>query len=129
MDQKTACYPVGGSLESARVIEQRYLNLGGRIHYKSRVAKIPVENDRAVGVRLADGSEHSSDIVISAADGHTTIFDMLEGKYINDKILDYYDKLPLYLPLINVGLGVAQSFKNISPTVTGIDFPLTHFYR
>jgi phytoene dehydrogenase-like protein len=124
MDQKTAGYPIGGSLEFTRVIERRYLALGGEIHYKSRVTKILVENDRAVGVRLADGSEHRSDIVISAADGHTTIFNMLDGMYINKKIQGYYDKLPLYLPLIYIGLGVARSFEEIPHTVTGIDFPL-----
>jgi phytoene dehydrogenase-like protein len=124
MDQKTAGYPVGGSLELARAVERRYLALGGEIHYKSRVAKILVENDRAVGVRLADGSEHRSDIVISAADGHTTLFDMLDGKYISDKIQGHYDKLPLYNPLIYIGLGVARSFEEIPPTVTGIDYPL-----
>jgi phytoene dehydrogenase-like protein len=124
MDQKTAGYPVGGSLELARAIERRYLALGGEIHYKSRVVKILVANNRAVGVRLADGSEHHSDIVISAADGHTTIFTMLDGQYINDKIQSYYNKLPLYHPLIYVGLGVARSFEEMPPTVTGIDYPL-----
>jgi phytoene dehydrogenase-like protein len=124
MDQKTAGYPVGGSLELARAIERRYLTLGGEVHYRSRVVKILVEKDRAVGVRLADGSEHRSDRVISAADGHTTIFDMLDGKYINDEIQGYYDKFTLYPPLVYVGLGVARSFEEISPTVTGIDYPL-----
>ncbi|UCB46692.1 MAG: NAD(P)/FAD-dependent oxidoreductase [Spirochaetota bacterium] len=123
MDQKTASYPAGGSLELARTVEKRYLDLGGEIHYKSRVVKILVENDRAVGVKLADGSEHRSDIVISAADGHTTIFNMLNGKYINGKIRGYYDKLTLFSPLIYVGLGVARSFEEIPHTVTGIDFP------
>jgi phytoene dehydrogenase-like protein len=123
MDQKTGGYSVGGSLELARAVERRYLALGGEIHYKSRVVKILVENDRAVGVQLADGSEHRSDIVISAADGHTTLFDMLDGKYINDKIQGYYDKLP-HSPLVYIGLGVARSFEEIPPTVTGIDCPL-----
>jgi phytoene dehydrogenase-like protein len=76
MDQKTAGYPVGGSLEFARSLGRRYLALGGEIHYESRVVKILVENEQAVGVRLADGSEHRSDNVISAADGHRAIFDM-----------------------------------------------------
>lgn len=40
------------------------------------------------------GFEHRGDIVISAADGHTTILDMLEGKYLDDKIRRYYDELP-----------------------------------
>jgi phytoene dehydrogenase-like protein len=123
MNQRTAGYPIGGSLELARVIERRYLDLGGKINYKSRVVKVLVEDDRAVGVRLADGSEHRSDVVISAADGHTTIFDMLDGKYINKKIRGYYDNLTLFPPLIYVGLGVVGSFEEVPSTVTGIDFP------
>jgi phytoene dehydrogenase-like protein len=77
MHNRNAGYPVGGSLEFSRAIERRYLALGGELDYNSRVVKILVENDTAVGIRLADGSEQRSDIVISAADGHATIFDML----------------------------------------------------
>jgi phytoene dehydrogenase-like protein len=123
LQKKAAGYPLGGSLDFALAIERRYRGLGGEIHYKSRVTGILVENDRAVGVRLADGSEHRSDIIISAADGRTTIFDMLEGKYINEEIRGYYDKLPIYPPLIYVALGVARSFDEPS-SVTGINFPL-----
>ena len=110
IQQKQAGYPLGGSLEFSRAIERRYLDLGGEIHYKSRVAKILVENDRAVGVQLVDGTEHRSAAVISAADGRTTIFDMLDGRYINDKIQGYYDQLPVYNPLLYIALGVARSF-------------------
>jgi phytoene dehydrogenase-like protein len=104
MDQGTTGYPVGGSLELARTIEQRYLDLGGKINYRSRVEKVLVEDDRAVGVRLADGTEHRSDIVVSAADGR--------------------DDLALFPPLIYVGLGVADTFVDVPRTVTGINFPL-----
>jgi phytoene dehydrogenase-like protein len=124
MDQKTAGYPVGGSLEFARSLGRRYIDLGGKIHYESRVDKILVENHRAVGVRLADGSEHRSDNVISASDGHAAIFDMLNGKYISDKIQAYYEKLPVTLPIIHIGLGVARSFEDIPHSVTGTEFPL-----
>lgn len=78
-----AGYPNGGSLEFARAMERRYLALGGRITYRARVRKILTENGRAVGVRLEDGSEHRADWVISAVDGHATIFDLLEGKYLD----------------------------------------------
>jgi len=117
-------YPVGGSLELARAVEQRYRDLGGEISYGSRVVEILVEDDRAVGVRLADGSEHRADIVISAADGHSTIFDMLSGRYVGDKIRGYYDKLPLFPPLVYVGLGVARSFDRFQATTTGVSYPL-----
>jgi len=111
-------YAVGGSLEFARAIERRYLDLGGQVHYKSPVAKVLVANDQAVGIRLADGTEHHGDVVISAADGHTTIFDMLDERYIDDKIRGYYDELPLFPPLTYVTLGVARSFEGIPHALT-----------
>jgi len=122
--QKHAGYAVGGSLEFARAIERRYLDLGGEINYKSKVAKILVENDKAVGIQLADGTEHYGDIVISAADGRTTIFDMLEGKYVNDKIRNLYDNSPLFPPLIQIALGVNRSFDEVPRLVSGINYPL-----
>jgi len=124
MHLKIAGYPLGGSLEFSRAIERRYLGLGGEIHYKSPVTRILVENDQAVGVRLADGTEYRSDIVISAADGRTTIFDMLDGKYINDDIHGYYEKLPLFSPLIYIALGVARSFDELPHSVSGISYSL-----
>ena len=102
--------PIGGSLPLAQAIEKRYLHLGGKIHYKSPVKKILVDNNQATGIQLTDGHKRHSDIDISAADGHNTIFNMLDGKYINDKIKDYYDKLPLFPPLVYIGLGVSRDF-------------------
>jgi phytoene dehydrogenase-like protein len=107
---KQAGWPVGGSLEFARAIEKRYLELGGQVNYRSPVAKILVENNRAIGVRLHDGTEYRGDIVISAADGHSTIFGMLDGKFTNEKIKGYYENLTLFTPYLYIGLGVARSF-------------------
>jgi len=112
MHKGDGCFPAGGSLEFAQAIERRYLDLGGEIHYRSRVEQIMVENDRAVGVRLTDGSEHQADIVISAADGHATIFEMLKGRYISDKVRGYYENLPIFPSWIQVSLGVARDLSN-----------------
>lgn len=117
MHRKSAGYPEGGSLEFSRSIERRYLALGGQIQYRSPVAEILIERDKAVGVRLVDGTEHRGDVTISAADGHATIFDMLGGRYIDDKIRDYYDTLPIFSPLVQVALGVARSFDGPASTV------------
>jgi len=90
MHNGNAGFPVGASLEFARAIEKRYLNLGGKIHYKSQVEKILTDNGRAFGVRLYNDEIHTADFTISAADGRGTIFDMLDGEFTNQKIRRMY---------------------------------------
>jgi phytoene dehydrogenase-like protein len=124
LHKKEAGYPLGGSMPLSRALEKRYLELGGQIHYKSKVEKILVEENAAVGVCLADGSEPRAGRVISAADGHATIFKMLEGKYINEKVKEPYEKWPIFPPLIFVGLGINRSFENEPKTVSGIGYRL-----
>ena len=120
MHKKQAGYVLGGSMKLSRAIEKRYLDLGGEINYKARVKKILVEDDCAVGVMLEDGSEHRADYVISAADGHATIFDMLEGKYVDEKIRVDYEQMPIFQPLVYVGIGVNRKFDDAPPVISGL---------
>ncbi len=124
LHNKSAGYPIGGSLPFSQAIEKRYLALGGEMVYKTRVAKILTKNNKAIGIKLEDGSEHFADYVISAADGHATIFDMLEGKYVDNRIKGYYDKLLPFPPLVYVALGVDRTFKDL-PSSAGIALELT----
>jgi phytoene dehydrogenase-like protein len=126
MHKGDAGYPIGGSLAFARAIERRYLGLDGQIHYRSRVAKILVEEDRAVGVRLADGTEHRVDVVISAADGHATLFDMLGAKYVSDTVRGYYEELPIFPPIVQVSLGVERDLSAEPHSIVyQLDEPMT----
>ena len=124
LHQQNAGYPIGGSLPMSKALETRYQSLGGTIHYKSRVEKILVEADQAVGVRLEDGSEHRAGRVISAADGYTTIFKMLDGKYADDKVREPYENWLIFPPLLFIGLGVKRSFENEPKIISGFSFPL-----
>jgi phytoene dehydrogenase-like protein len=108
LHKKEAGWPEGGSLALARSIETRYKELGGVIHYGARVEEIIVRDGKACGLRLSDGSVHQADEVVSAADGRSTIFSMLGGKYVSPKIKGYYDTLPLYTPLMQVSFGVKR---------------------
>ena len=83
-------WPKGGSLEFSRRIAKRFTDLGGELNQSSKVEKIIVDDNKAVGIVLANGKEHLADIVISAADGHETIYEMLDGKYTNETINKYY---------------------------------------
>ncbi|GAB6172199.1 FAD-dependent oxidoreductase [Paradesulfitobacterium aromaticivorans] len=119
---QAAGYPIGGSLDFSKSIERRYFSLGGEISYKSRVVKIITENNEAVGIRLADGTEHRADLIISAADGHATIFDMLEGQYLNEEIQRNYREMPIFPPIIQVSLGVDKDFSHEPHALT---FPVS----
>ncbi len=107
-------FPLGGSQGVVFRMAEHFQRLGGEIHYNSRVKDVIVENDRAVGIRLEDaptgvgGSEHRADIVVWAADGHTLIFDILGGRYLDDRVRSIYsDWVPVQSP-IHVMLGVAR---------------------
>jgi len=100
----------GGCSGFINPIEERYIALGGDISYEATVEKILVENDRAVGVQLANGSEHRADVIVSAVDGHSTIFKMLSGRYVDKKTNERYRRWKLIRPIITVSLGVARVF-------------------
>ncbi len=121
MHGRDAGYPIGGSLAFAQGIEQRCRDLGGEVTYRTRVEQILVEGGRAAGVRLGDGSEMRADYVVSAADGHSTIFELLEGRYADARIRQQYVPQRVFNPLVQVSLGVARDLTAISPT---LQFPL-----
>jgi len=111
MDKKVAGYPLGGSLNFAREIEERYLELGGMIKYDSEIEKIITKNNQAKGVELLNGKTFKADIVISAADGFSTIYSMLGGKYKNKKIDYRYAKQKTFPSYVQVSLGLKKKFQ------------------
>jgi phytoene dehydrogenase-like protein len=106
MHKGNAGFPTGGSLAFAQAVEQRYLGLGGTIHYKAQVEKILVENDQAVGIRLYDDREFFGDVVVSCVDGQSTIFEMLGGEYTNRSLRKTYDGSMPILSQLQISLGV-----------------------
>jgi len=107
---REAGVPVGGSQKFVSRMADQYLKLGGEVQYESRVIDILVENDRAVGVRLADGSEHRADVLVWAGDGHSAIFDILGGRYLDDEIRNMYSTWMPVLPIVHVAMGVNRDF-------------------
>ncbi len=113
-DQKCAGYPVGGSYQFAKKIEDKYISLGGKINLNSPVKRIITENGHAKALELFNGEKDFSDITISAADWQYTVFEALEGKYLNKKILELRNqkKLRVFYSVVLISLGVSRSFKD-----------------
>jgi phytoene dehydrogenase-like protein len=117
--------PVGGSQQVMFHLESLYKDRGGEVRYKSRVKELIVENDRVLGIRLEDGSEHRAEKVLWAGDGHTLIFDLLGGKYIDDRIRKIYDTWIPVKPMLQVTIGVNRDMsKELHSYVLGLDEPL-----
>lgn len=113
-DTKSAGYPVGGSSVFMKKFEDRYISLGGKIRFNSEVKKIITENNSAKGVELKNGIKVLSDITVSAADWYSTVFNALEGKYVNKTILQLgrEEKLPVFYSVFMLSLGIGRTFDN-----------------
>ena len=120
-------WPLGGAAAFARSIENRYKELGGQVHYRQRVTGILTKDDHAVGVKLADGTTHRADLVISNADGRKTIMELLRGRYTDAAVRGYCAEPPDETPwAVHVFLGVNRDLSaEPSSLVMLLDEPVT----
>ena len=93
-------------------MSEKFKALGGKLSLVNKVEKIVVLNDRATGVILSNGTQINADYVISAADGYTTIFKMLEGKYQTEQIKEAYTNWPVFTPIVQVSFGINKKIKS-----------------
>ncbi len=123
---KNAGYPIGGSLPMSLALEKRYLEPGRRDPLRhSRVEKILVEGDRAVGVRLADGSEHRArpgDLGCGWPHHHFQDAGWQVRRRKDARALREMAHLPA--AAVSWALGVNRTFADEPKTVSGFSFPL-----
>ena len=67
---------------------------------------ILVKDDRAIGLELSDGKRVYADWIISAADGHATIYEMLAGRYLDKKLDAIYRDFKAFPSYIQVSFGI-----------------------
>jgi len=83
-------YAIGGTGAIVNALGQLFTELGGKINLNAEVEEILIEGKKATGIRLADGTIHKADIVISNADAPATyrylIPEQYRRKYTNRKI-------------------------------------------
>ncbi|HZZ40630.1 MAG TPA: NAD(P)/FAD-dependent oxidoreductase [Acidobacteriaceae bacterium] len=118
MHMGNAGYCLGGSQALIRGIEATLRRLGGTLRFGTKAEKILVENDRAVGVELAGGERVRADWVISAADGHATLFQLLGARYLPEALRVRYATKPLFASYVQVSLGVALDLHDQPPMLS-----------
>lgn len=78
-------YPRGGTQTLSEALAAKVTAAGGSVQTRSEVARITVEEGRAVGVELADGTSHASRFVVSNADGRHTFFNLIGQEHLPAK--------------------------------------------
>ena len=81
---KGGAYPVGGASRIAATIEPLIEAEGGAVVTSAEVSEILVEKSRAVGVRMADGSELRAPAIISNAGFANTFLRLLPAEVASD---------------------------------------------
>ncbi len=123
---RNAGYPAGGSQAVIDLITENLQRLGGVLRTGASVKQVLVENDTAIGVQLDDGERIDADWVVSAADGHSTVYDLLDGRYVGQRIAQVYRTYQPFPSFLQVSLGVARDLSQQAGYVMRLlDEPLT----
>ncbi len=104
--------PLGGSMKVMLHLAGLFKSLGGEINYNSRVNNLLIEGNRVTGIQLENGQEYRADYVIWAADGHTLHFNILQGKFMDDRIREMYENWIPVKPIVHVMMGVNRDFSD-----------------
>ncbi len=79
-------YPLGGGFAIPRAFVRALKRAGGELRLQTSVDKILLEGQRAIGVRLADGSEIRARHVISNADPEVTFGKLIGREQLSQKL-------------------------------------------
>ena len=88
--------PLGASLQMSLRMEKRFKELGGKIYYNKSIQSIKVENHRATGIMMSDGTIVNADFVISTVDTHVLFHKLLPTKYMPKELKIAYHNTEAY---------------------------------
>ncbi|MFI9360439.1 phytoene desaturase family protein [Kitasatospora sp. NPDC053057] len=75
-----ACYPEGGGQVVVAALVEALESYGGELRTRCEARRILIEEGRATGVELADGTRISAPLVISNADYRRTVLELCGGE-------------------------------------------------
>ena len=67
-----AFFPAGGTQEFANAIFKKFIDFGGHVMLSSKIKKILLNGNSVKGIKLQDGKEIPSGLVVSNVDARQT---------------------------------------------------------
>jgi phytoene dehydrogenase-like protein len=109
--------PYGGTQPFRDALIENFRAMGGEARLNETVDEIRVEGDRAVGVRLSDGTDIAGDYVISTSSAPETVFRLLGGRYGASELRTRLEAWKLFDPIVLASYGVAAPLSDVPPTL------------
>lgn len=104
-------YPKGGSVILGKNMVEKFLELGGKIIYRTKAEKVFVENGLAKGVQTKDGLL-SADAVIITQDAYVAVDSLFEEK-VSDKWVKTMKKHTKGEQNMFISFGVKKNYSNL----------------
>jgi prolycopene isomerase len=101
--------PAGGMQACANIFMRLIREHGGQVHLGTPVQRIRVDNGRAAGITLGNGTEISADWVVSAADLRHTCLDLIGREHLPSATLAKLERARPSEPVFAAFLGLRGS--------------------
>ena len=120
-----AWYPHGGGQVLPARLTQTVQAYGGEVRTKVQVDRILVEDGRAVGVTLEDGTEIRATNVVSNADPRRTYLGLVGREHLPARLLRRVERMRNALPLVTVYLALDVDLRKRMANSTQWIYPHT----
>lgn len=120
LEQGYLSRPVGGTTAFRDALADSYRRLGGEVLLHSTVDEVLVQDQRATGVRLADGTQLAADLVVSTSSAPETVLRLLAGSYDAESTRQRLTEWQLLDAVVLASFGVAEPYAD-SPSLLMLD--------
>jgi len=115
-------FPVGGSSQIAKFVDEVVEQSGGTILVKAEVKEVIIEKNRAVGVEMSDGTQFRADSVISGAG----VFNSF-NKFVPEEIQQRH-KLQASLSKLEPSVAHSCLYIGLHGTPEELELPKTNYW-
>lgn len=113
LEQGYLSRPVGGTRAFRDALIQTYEWLGGEVQLNATVDEVLIKHERAVGVRLADGTILEADAVVSTASLPETALRLLGGRHVDHDTRARLANWKMFDPIVLLTLGVDTALSTV----------------
>jgi phytoene dehydrogenase-like protein len=101
----------GGSQNLSNAFASAIEIHGGRVRVNALVKEIIIEEKKAIGVELEDGTKFFADFIVSNADATLTFFQMVGAENLPDEFVKNLSEMTATRSFFEVYLGLDKTFK------------------